>query len=624
MVYVKHPYQPFRETTMTIKTPILLTLALAPLAFLQAADWPQWRGPDGDGVSKETGLLKSWPEGAAPEVLWEIDNAGVGYSSLAIQDGIIVTQGDLEGVEHILAFSEENGSLLWAVQPEPVKAKLDAKVDEQFTRFDKDENGSLDEREAIEGLGAQMAFKSDSPAEGDAEKIANERAANFIKMFDTDEDGELSTVEIPRQLGNDTNKIDKAVRGGTEELAETRAAQLMKALDANSDGKLERNEVNQTVVGSWFGNMDKRDQPNNRGDNFVTESEATEFFSVRDKGRDGVLTTEELSEFFIKNHPGCDGVLAKPNLKRAIGGYRNGQGDGPRGTPTIVGDKVYLEGGNGDVTCMNLKDGSTVWHVNMMEEYGGGRPGWGYSESALVVDDMVIVTPGGKDGTVIALNKDNGELMWRSTDVSEAAHYSTAVVAEIAGKRQLVQFARESVFGLDLTNGEFLWKYSGANNGTANCSSPIIHNDHVLVSSAYGTGTGMAKVTANPETGFKAEEVYFEKKLQSHHGGLVKFGDHVYGFSGGALMCIDFMSGEIAWEDRSVNKGSVVIADGMIYCLGERHEVALVEATPEEYREHGRFKIENLGRPSWAHPVVANGVFYIRNQEKITAYKVGS
>lgn len=589
------------------------------ISLAHAADWPQWRGPDGDGLSKETGLLKEWPEGG-PKVLWEIDNAGVGYSSLAIVDGRIFTQGDLEGVEHILCFSEKDGSLIWAVQPEPVKAKLDAMIAERFAQADKNSDGKLDQKESLDALGEQ-ALAADGASEGNAEEIAAARAADLLAAFDEDGDGSLGVKEIPVRLDRQVQNIDEAVRGNFQEIAEKRTQQLLAALDGDGDGNLTREEIRNTIA-QQFNRADKAPEGEKSGDGVLSAAELTEYFAKADKGRDGVLTKAEIEAYFVKNHPGRDGILNQADLKRAIGGYRNGQGDGPRGTPTVVGDKVYTEGGNGDVTCLSAADGSTVWHVNLVDDFGGGRPGWGYSESALLVGNSIVVTPGGKDGTVIALHKDTGELVWRSAGVTEPAHYATAVVAEIGGKPQIVQFARESVFGLDAENGEILWNYSGANNGTANCSSPIVANDHVLVSSAYGTGTGMVSVKANPETGFKAEEKYFEKELQSHHGGLIKVGNHVYGFSGGSLMCLDFMSGEIAWQDRSVSKGAVVYADGMLYCLGERHEVALVEAKPDAYVEHGRFTIENLGRPSWAHPVVANGRFYIRNQQKLTCYDV--
>ena len=262
-----------------------------------------------------------------------------------------------------------------------------------------------------------------------------------------------------------------------------------------------------------------------------------------------------------------------------------------------------------------------MWHLNLVKDFGGGRPGWGYCESPLVVGSMLIVTPGGKQGTLVALDKMTGKLLWRSTDVQEAAHYSSPVVADLAGVRQVIQFARESVFGVRLTDGAFLWKYSGANNGTANIATPIVADNHVFASSAYGTGGGLAQIIASGD-GQRAEEVYFEKKMANHHGGLVLVGEHLYGFGNGGLICMHYLTGEIAWAERSVGKGSLVYADGMLYCLGEKHEMALVEANPKEYVEHGRFKIENLGRPSWAHPVVADGKLYVRNQQRLTAYNV--
>jgi hypothetical protein len=165
-----------------------------------------------------------------------------------------------------------------------------------------------------------------------------------------------------------------------------------------------------------------------------------------------------------------------------------------------------------------------------------------------------------------------------------------------------------------------LWQYSGANNGTANCCAPVVWQDRVFVTSAYGTGGGLAKITGGSQEQ-EAEEVYFDRQMGIHHGGVVRVGDHIYGLDGG-LICKNFLTGENSWKARSVGKGSLVAADGMLYLLSERHEVALAEATPEEYREHGRFPIESHGRPSWAHPVISGGRLYIRDQESLTAYNV--
>jgi outer membrane protein assembly factor BamB len=240
-----------------------------------------------------------------------------------------------------------------------------------------------------------------------------------------------------------------------------------------------------------------------------------------------------------------------------------------------------------------------------------------------MVGDLLIVTPGGKLGTVAALNKNTGEVVWRSEDIQESAQYSSPVLADILGVRQIVQFARENVFGVSLEDGKLLWKYGNANNGTANVATPIVENNHVFASSGYGTGGGLAKISEDGG-GLSATEVYFDKKMANHHGGIVKVGDHMYGFGSGGLICMNFLTGEIAWQDRSVGKGSLLVADGMLYLLGERQEVALAHASPKEYVETGRFKIPSHGRPSWAHPVVAGGRLYIRDQGSLTAYDVRS
>ncbi|HTN75846.1 MAG TPA: PQQ-binding-like beta-propeller repeat protein, partial [Pirellulaceae bacterium] len=278
-----------------------------------------------------------------------------------------------------------------------------------------------------------------------------------------------------------------------------------------------------------------------------------------------------------------------------------------------------IEGGNGDVACLEAETGKTLWFVNLRADFGGGVPGWGYSESPLVIGDWLIVTPGGKAGTLAALNKNDGKVVWRSTDVTEGAHYSSPVYAEIGGIKQIVQFANQSVFGVTLDGGKLLWRYTAPANGTANCCDPIIEGDLVFAASAYGTGGGLARIV--PAGSLQAaEEVYFEKKMGCHHGGIVKVGDYMYSAAAGALICMDYKTGKIAWQARGPGKGALCVADGMLYVLGENHEIALVEATPEEYRERGRFKIQEHGRPAWAHPVVAGGRLYLRDQESLSVY----
>ena len=195
------------------------------------------------------------------------------------------------------------------------------------------------------------------------------------------------------------------------------------------------------------------------------------------------------------------------------------------------------------------------------------------------------------------------------------------MIAEIGGIKQIVQFARESTFGVSLDDGHLLWKYTAAANGTANCCDPIIFQDHVFASSGYGVGGGLAKIITDGKSQ-KAEEIYFEKKVACHHGGLVRVGDYIYSNAGGILVCMNFLTGKIAWQARSVGKGSLLAADGLLFVFSEGHQVALVEATPESYNEKGRFSIEAHGRPSWANPAIADGRLYLHNQESVAAYDV--
>lgn len=583
-------------------------------------DWPQWRGPNRDGISVETGLLREWPEGG-PKVVWQVDSVGVGYSSLAIKDGRIFTQGDLDGVEHVIALNAADGKTLWAVQPGPVKSLLLDRLQKEWKDLDRNKDGIVDELEALQRFGWDFN-RFDKPVDGDVEARAKSRGEAIFVVLDKDNDGKLSFAEASGPLRDRFEQADSEDKqADAAKLAATRTADWMKSLDKDGDGKLSREEVRGTALDRHFGRIDQRDPTTNKGDDKLTPEEIEASIAKHEPGRDGVVTKEELVAFYVRSKPAGDGKLTLDELRGPYGGYRNGMGDGPRGTPTIDGNRVYAEGGNGDVTCLDAATGETIWHVSLTRDFGGGVPGWGYSESPLIVDELVIVTPGGNKGTLVALDKHKGNVVWTSGEVTEGAHYSSPLVAEIGGVRQIVQFARASVFGVSIKDGKFLWKYAKPANGTANCCSPIVDQDHVFASSSYGTGGGLAKLTKSDDK-FAADEVYFEKKLDCHHGGIVKIGNWMYSNGGGPLICMDFLSGKIMWQNRSIGKGALVAADGKLYLLSENHEVALVDASPGEYVEHGRFKVKSHGRPSWAHPVVAGGRLYIRDQESLTAYDV--
>jgi outer membrane protein assembly factor BamB len=391
-------------------------LALASQAMAQtAALWPQWRGPNRDGISKETGLLKQWPADGPP-LVWKATGAGAGYSSFSISDGRLYTMGLRGDREYVIAFDIATGKEAWA-----------------------------------------------------------------------------------------------------------------------------------TAHG---------------------------------------------------------------------GAFRNDRGNGPRGTPTVDGDRIYALGGNGDLSALEARTGKIVWTKNVLKEFGGSNITWGISESPLVLGNKVLVNPGGPNASIVALNKADGSVIWKSQ--SDKAGYSSAIPVEVNGATQVVFFTSERAVGLDAKDGRLLWEYARPANNVANVATPIARANRVFISSDYGTGGGVVEI--KPDN--KAQEIWFTKDMRNHHSSSVLIGDYLYGFSSAILTAIKFDTGEIAWRDRSVGKGSLVYADGNLYCFSENGVVGLVEATPTGYKEKGRFRIPQDSLPTWTHPVVAGGRLYLRDQDTIYAFDV--
>ena len=296
--------------------------------------------------------------------------------------------------------------------------------------------------------------------------------------------------------------------------------------------------------------------------------------------------------------------------------FRNDRGDGPRGTPTVDGDRIYALGGNGDLSALDARTGKIVWSKNVLKEFGGSNITWGISESPLVIGNKVLVNAGGPGASIVALNKANGTVIWKSQ--SDEAGYSSGIPLEINGLTHVIFFTAQRAVGLDVKDGRLLWEYARPSNRTANAATPIVKANRVFISSDYGTGGGVVEIKGDN----KAEEIYFTKDMRNHHSSSVLIGDHLYGYSGSVLTAMKFDTGEIAWRDRSVGKGSLVYADGHLYCFSENGVVGLVEATPAGYKEKGRFRIPQESLPTWAHPVVVGGRLYLRDQDTIYAFDV--
>jgi outer membrane protein assembly factor BamB len=350
------------------------------------------------------------------------------------------------------------------------------------------------------------------------------------------------------------------------------------------------------------------------------------------KGLGGGYSSVSVSgdRVYTLGNKGKDSVVVA--LSRATGGVLWTAEVGPAGgslgcTPTVDGDRVYALGQMGDLVCID-RDGKRVWQRNLAKEFGGVKGGWNYCESPLVDGDRVVVTPGGKEATVVALEKATGKEVWRcpiKTRHTEAG-YSSVVVATVGGIRHYVQLFNGGLVGVSL-DGRVLWTHEKLGGNTANVPTPIVMGDHVFSSIGYGRGASLLRLTA-ANGAVTAQEVYYARELTNKHGGVVRVGDYVYGDTddSGHPYCAEVRTGKVVWKRTEEGTGrgsaSVTYADGRLYFHYENGTVALVDPSPGGYREVGSFQAPRRDGASWAHPVVCDGRLYLREGNMLYCYDV--
>ncbi len=314
------------------------------------------------------------------------------------------------------------------------------------------------------------------------------------------------------------------------------------------------------------------------------------------------------------------------------------EGDEPNSTVVVAGGKVYALTTKGTLACLDAKAGKVLWSKNFARDFQGSMmSGWGYSETPLVDGNKLICTPGGDKAAVVALNKDTGALIWKSEiKGTGGAGYASPIKAEVGGVPMYITLLGKSggVVAVHAGTGKLLWQYTKINNGTANIPTVVTRGDLVWCSTGYGDGgSALLKMKAGGKAAVQVTEVkrYGSNELQNHHGGMILVGDHVYfgnAHNNGHPACVEFKTGEIKWlEEKGAAGGggsaAVVYADGMLYFRYQNGVVALVEATPDGLKVAGSFKeSERSGRECWAHPVVANGKLYLRDQDRLVCYTV--
>ncbi len=362
-------------------------------------------------------------------------------------------------------------------------------------------------------------------------------------------------------------------------------------------------------------------QINDAGSGYSTPAVVGDRFYLL--GNDG-LENESARAFTLKDGKGVWstqlGKVGNPNQKPSFPAARS--------TPTIDGDAIFVLGSDGDLVCLGREKGDVRWRKNLRTDFGGKPGQWAYSESPLVDGNALVCTPGGADATVIALRKDTGAVIWKCpTPEGDEAAYSSPIVVTAGGAKQYVQHLSKGLVGIDAGSGKVLWRYAKAvSRYGANIPTPLAADGLVFTAGA-GTGGGAIKLQAH-DGAITPEQVYFEAKLPTAIGGVVKVGDVLFGTTGQALLCVDFATGKIKWEDRAIGTASIAVADGRLYLQGEDGTVALAETSSDGYHEKGRFTPP--GRPkrsqgmekAWTHPVIAHGRLLLRDHSVVWCYDV--
>jgi len=552
---------------------IILTLTLAALSqnvLSGQFDWPQWQGPDRTAHSQESGLLKEWPK-HGPPLAWEAKGLGGGDSAPSVSVGRIYGMSHRSADEMVWALSERDGKEIWAVRIAPALSQNWPQSKEGPSATPTVDGDRL----YVMGLAGNVACLQ--VADG---KVVWQR--NLVADFG----GRSPMWSFRESPLVDGDKVI-CTPGGAET--------TMVALDKMNGEPIWKSFVPDRAGGS---------QPQNRGPGAM---QSDPVLSTLDKDHNKEISAEELAQ--------------APTVLLELDKDKDGK---------LSEDEVSPQRGDGQANRRRSRRGPGI--MRMMKAL-----------SALDADENGVIDEAEIKNAVAALRKldinHDGKLTEEEAGMkymgpqNTGAAYSSPIAIDFGGQRQYVQLLAMTVAGVSAADGKLLWRYDKPANGMRiNISTPIYHGGQVFATSAYGAGAGLARLTKNAGGEFKAEEVWFSKSMENHHGGVILYDDALFGANGGNgggyLVCLDFKTGEVLWNEadrdkRRVTKGSVAFADDRIYYRTEEGPIVLIEPSRKEYLERGRFdQPERTDKPAWAHPVIANGKMYIRDQDALFCYDI--
>ncbi len=294
---------------------------------------------------------------------------------------------------------------------------------------------------------------------------------------------------------------------------------------------------------------------------------------------------------------------------------------GSRSTPAVVDDLLYIASGHGILLCIELNNGEIKWRRDLFKDFDGINIRWGLTENLLVDGDRLYCAPGGKKYNVVALNRHNGEVIWASEGQGEVSAYCSPLIVDHNGRRLLVTIMQNNIIGIDDSNGSLLWSHPHIKDPDVHPNTPIFHGGSIYVFSGYGLGGVKLKLNAS---GDSVTEEWENTDLDNQIGGAVLVDGYVYGAGhrNRFWFCVDWETGATVHSSRNIDKGTVIYADGRLYCYTERGELAIVEPSPEGFNIKGQTVVRLGSAQHWAHLVINNGVLYVRHGNAIMAYKI--
>ena len=294
---------------------------------------------------------------------------------------------------------------------------------------------------------------------------------------------------------------------------------------------------------------------------------------------------------------------------------KQGSWKGTRIAPTVDGNVVYTLSREGHLFCFNAISGEVIWSKNVKKELKAKGPNHGFACHPFIVYNMLILELGAEGDSVVAFDKTDGSVIWKSGN--EKVGYSTPMTYNLSGKDYLVVFTGTALVGMDLSDGQQLWRHEWKTEYQCSIATPIVSGDKIFISSGYGMGCALFQI----RQGKKPKILWKNKKMANHFNSCVLWKGYLYGFHGapkhnkdkGELRCLDFKTGDVKWKQGGLGKGSLMISDGKLIILSEQGELVIAEASPNGFQELTRTKV--LDGTCWTVPVLSGGRIYCRSHE---------